>query len=189
MASQYSYQLRIPKDRIAVIIGKAGETKKELEKYTGTTIKIDSNEGEVTISGTDALCLYNSREVIKAIARGFNPELAVLLLKGDYSLEIIELRDFCKTKNDEKRLKGRVIGMEGKSRRTIEELTKVYISVYGKTIALIGEASFVPIAKRAIEALLSGSPHSNVYRWLERQRREMRRMYATGEIDEKYGEP
>jgi ribosomal RNA assembly protein len=65
--------------------------------------------------------------------------------------------------------------MEGKSRSNIENLTECYISVYGKTIAVIGKIDMVNICKRAVESLLGGSPHANVYKWLERQRRLLKK--------------
>ncbi len=172
---EYSYELKITKDRIAVLIGTKGETKKELEKETGCRIDVDSKEGDVIITGKDAINMFALREVIKAIARGFNPDLAKQLLKQDYILDVISLNDYSKEKSHQQRLKGRVIGMDGKSRHTIEELTECYISVYGKTIAVIGKIEMVGICKRAIETLLAGSPHANVYKWLERQRRLMRK--------------
>jgi ribosomal RNA assembly protein len=176
MADQeYSYDLKITKDRIAVLIGTKGETKKELEKETSCRIDVDSKEGDVTITGKDAINMFALREVIKAIARGFNPDLAKQLLKQDYILDVISLNDYSKEKTHQQRLKGRVIGMDGKSRHTIEELTECYISVYGKTIAVIGKIEMAGICKRALETLLAGSPHSNVYKWLERQRRLMRK--------------
>ena len=79
----YEYQLKIPKERIAVLIGKDGEIKNRLEESTKTRINVDSKEGEVTVSGADALNLLTAREMIHAIARGFNPETALLLLKSD----------------------------------------------------------------------------------------------------------
>jgi ribosomal RNA assembly protein len=72
------------------------------------------------------------------------------------------------------RLKGRVIGAKGKARKAIEELTQTNISVYGKTIAIIGEIQNVGTARRAIESLLMGSMHATVFKWLEKQRRDKR---------------
>lgn len=172
---EYSYDLKITKDRIAVLIGTKGETKHDIEKETNCHIDVDSKEGDVTISGKDAVTLFALREVIKAIARGFNPEIAKQLLKQDYILEIISLNDYSREKSHQQRLKGRVIGMEGKARNNIENLTECYISVYGKTIGIIGKVDMVGICKRALESLLGGSPHANVYKWLERQRRLMKR--------------
>ena len=173
---EFSYQFKIPKERIAILIGKEGDIKRKVEEVTHTKINVDSKEGDVTITGTDGLQLYDAREVIRAIGRGFNPDIALQLLHVDTALEIIDIRDFSgKSINTLVRLKGRVIGKEGKSRHQIEKLTDTAISVYGKTIAIVGSVEDVAIARRAVESLLTGSPHSSVYTFLEKQRRIRRR--------------
>ncbi len=173
---EYNYELKLPKERIAVLIGKKGDVKRRIEEETKTEIKVDSKEGDVFIKGEDALNLFTAREVITAIGRGFNPEIAELLLKGDYGLEIIDITEFTgKSKSTMLRLKGRVIGKEGKSRRTIEELTECYITIYGKTIGIIGRPEDLANTRRAVESLLQGSPHANVYKWLEKRRRDTKR--------------
>nr|MCK4929592.1 RNA-processing protein [Nanoarchaeota archaeon] len=175
-SEEYSYTIKIPKDRIAVLIGVKGKDKKELEEYSSANISVDSAEGDVTISGKDAVKLYTLREVVKAIARGFNPETARLLLRPDYMLEVISLREYgLEKKNKLKRVKARIIGTKGKARRAIEELTGTFLSVYGKTISILGECTDVANAKRAIELLIKGSMHATVYKWLEDQRRKARR--------------
>ncbi len=173
--SEFSYEIKIPKDRVAVLIGRNGATKKLLENATKAKMEIDSNEGDIFIKGSDTLNLYQTREIVIAIGRGFNPETALLLLKDEYVFEPLNLKEFMRNKKDMNRLRGRVIGREGKSRKLIEELTETFVSVYGKTIGIIGEAENVGIARRAIISLLQGSPHGNVYNWLERQRRELKR--------------
>ena len=180
--AEYSYELKIPLARVAVVIGTSGKVKKEIEETTGTHLQIDSSEGDVFITGEDALGLYTAREVIGAIGRGFNPEIAKLLLRPEYASEQINIDDYAKTKKHEIRLRGRVIGTEGKARMVIEELTDCNISVYGKTITIIGEIEKVAICKRAVENLLSGSQHSTVYRWLEKQRREIKRKNTINEF-------
>jgi ribosomal RNA assembly protein len=172
---EFMYLLRIPKDRVAVLIGKSGETKKRVEQETNTKLNVDSKEGEVEVVGQDALGLYSSREIIQSIGRGFNPEFALLLLKQDYVFEQVDIGNYIQSKESMQRLKGRVIGSEGKSRKYIEEMTETHISVYGKTIGIIGENEDANIARQAIENLLKGSQHSNVFHWLEKQRREKNR--------------
>ncbi len=167
----FAHELRIPKDRIAVLIGKDGRVKDRLEKETKTRIVIDSAEGEVFVEGEDAVFLMACRDIIKAISRGFNPEIATLLLKPDYCIDMILITEYGDTKNDLIRLKGRVIGFEGKSRRVIEELTNTHVSVYGKTVSILGEVGCVAAARRAVDMLLSGSPHRNVYKWLEKHKK------------------
>ena len=163
---EYNYELRIPKERIAILIGKNGKIKKQIESATKTKITIDSKEGDISIIGTDAINLFNAREVIKAIGRGFNPETAFLLLKVDYLFEILNITEYAKTKQTEKRLKGRLIGRSGKSRELIEELTETNISIFGKTASIIGPTEKVADARKAIEMLLKGSSHANVFKYL-----------------------
>ncbi|MCX6708623.1 MAG: KH domain-containing protein [Candidatus Woesearchaeota archaeon] len=167
---EFSYELRIPKERVAVLIGKKGEIKRTIEHETKTKVQVNSEEGIVSLNGEDALLLYMAREIVRAIGRGFNPDIALLLLKQDYGFELIPIQDYVKTENDLERLKGRVIGEGGKSRKTIEELTQTNVCVFGKTAGIIGPAENINTARRAIESLLAGSPHAHVYRWLERQR-------------------
>jgi ribosomal RNA assembly protein len=172
---EYSYQIKIPKERVAVLIGTKGETKKQLEQLTKTKLQIDSEEGDVTISGEDAITLYATKEMIQAIGRGFNPDIAKMMIKQDYGFELISISDWAKTKEEFERLRGRVIGEGGKSRTLIEELTETSICVYGKTVGIIGQAEMLPLARRAVESILSGSRHGNVYKWLEKRRKEVRR--------------
>lgn len=182
MTEEYLYELRIPKDRIAVLIGKEGTIKKEIEAETKTKIEVDSKEGDIFISGEEALGLYSCREVIRAIGRGFNPDIAKLLLKPDYAFELIDLKEYVgKSKDMLLRIKGRIIGSEGRTRSLIEELTETYVCVYGKTIGIIGLPEYEAIAREAIEKLLQGSPHSSVYKFLERKRRDIKRAKITGE--------
>lgn len=178
--TEYMYELKIPKDRVAVLIGTGGNVKKQIEEATKTKLDIKSEEGDVFIKGEDSILLYSAREIIKAISRGFNPDIAMLLLKQEYSLEMVNLREIV----DEQhmmRLKGRVIGADGKARKNIEFLTETYISIYGKTIGIIGETANVAVARRAVETLLAGSNHATVYKWLEKNRRDLKRRELIGD--------
>lgn len=86
---------------------------------------------------------------------------------------MLDLREFAgDSESALVRLKGRVIGEGGKTRQILEEATRTHISVYGKTISLIGGAEQLAVARQALHMLLSGAKHSSVYRFLERKRRE-----------------
>ncbi|MBS3169995.1 RNA-processing protein [Candidatus Woesearchaeota archaeon] len=170
---EFSYELKIPQERVAVLIGKDGVTKKEIEQLTNCALDI-SAEGDVLIKGKDGVELYTAKEIIRAIARGFNPKTAMLLQKTDYAMEMIEMKDIAgKSRNTMERLKGRVIGTGGKSREEIERLTGCAISVYGKTIGIVGETDNVAIARQAVAMLLQGSMHKTVYQFLERKKKEI----------------
>lgn len=171
---EYSYDLRIPKERIAVIIGIKGETKKQIEQATKTRLEIDSENGDIQIFGNDAINLYTTKEIITAIGRGFNPQTAMMLLKPDYAIEIINLKDSARTPNDLIRLRARIIGEGGRARTTIESLTQSYISIFGKTVSIIGTFEGLNLARRAIDMLIKGSAHGNVYKFLEKKQKELR---------------
>ncbi|MHC1610644.1 MAG: KH domain-containing protein [Candidatus Methanospirareceae archaeon] len=168
--------LKIPQDRIGVLIGHNGFVKKDIEKRSESTITVDSNEGEVRIEGIeggDPVKTLRGVEVVKAIGRGFSPENALKLLDDDLLLfEVISLSHL--SPKTLQRVKGRVIGRNGRTRRIIEDLADVKISVYGKTISLIGYADQIRVAHEAIAMLIRGSPHSSVYSFLEKRRRNGR---------------
>lgn len=172
----YSEELRIPKERIAVVIGKKGSTKRQLEKKTNTKIEIDSDEGRVIISGENSLDIYNAKLVVQAIGRGFNPDIARSLCDEEYCFEVINIKDFAgKSKKKMTRLKSRVIGSKGKAWKNIEKLTRTCISVYGKTVCIIGKVEHVLVAREAVENLLKGAPHAPVYKWLEGKRKRSKK--------------
>jgi len=177
----FKQELKVPKERVAIIIGKLGQDKRNLEKRTSTKIEI-TKDGEVTITSNDSIHAWDAKQIIKAIGRGFSPDVALLLTDEDYTFEIIEIKDWAgKNENALKRLKGRVIGERGRSKMAIEDITESYISVYGKTVSIIGDVTKIEIAKRAIEMLLDGARHATVYKLLEHERAKMRRAKLLGE--------
>ncbi|MBI4738118.1 RNA-processing protein [Candidatus Woesearchaeota archaeon] len=178
---EFVYDVKIPKDRIAVLIGTKGNIKKQIEEETKCKINVNSKEGEVRLTSDDSLALFLAKDVVKAIARGFNPQTAQLVLKTYCVFELLTITDYVsKSKSTIERLKGRVIGEGGKARHQIETLTSTHISVYGKTIGIIGETEHAALARSAIESLLSGSTHATVYRFLERKKKELERQTVFG---------
>lgn len=159
---------KAPLDRIAALIGKAGETKKKIEKIGKVKITIDSESGDVEIDGSDPLKLLHAQHVTKAIARGFSPEKAFKLFEEDYLLDILELSDVTDSKKELENIRGRVIGTSGKAREKIEQEAGCFISVYGKTVSIIAKTHNLPKARKAVEMLLRGATHSNVYNTLKR---------------------
>lgn len=173
--------IKIPRERVGVLIGPEGKTKKHIEEKLGVDLVIDSEAGDVTISlaakNEDPSMLFKAKDLVSAIGRGFSPEHAFRLVRDeDAILDIIDLRTvFGKSEADIKRVQGRIIGMNGKTRRIIEELTDTEVSVYGHTVSIIGTIEQVQIAREAIEMLIKGSMHGTVYRFLHRKRRELKK--------------
>ncbi len=174
-------EIKIPKDRIGVLIGQDGQVKQQLEERANVTIDVNSEQGDVTITGEDSLTLYEVKIIVQAIGRGFTPEEAFRLFNEENVFEQIDITEYTgKSKKKLGRLKGRVIGEGGKSRKLIESLTETDIVIYGKTIGIIGEAESVSLARRAVEMLLDGAPHAPVYKMLETKRKEIYRRRLEG---------
>ena len=145
----------IPLERMGVLIGKDGSTKATIEEAFKARLLVQSQNGVVEIvprEGTDdPTTILRARDVVLAIARGFSPNRALALVEDDIVLDIIDLREtFGKNEREIARLKGRVIGREGKIRRLIEEMTDAKVSVYGHTISMLGEYETVTAAREAI---------------------------------------
>jgi ribosomal RNA assembly protein len=172
---------KIPKDRIGALIGPDGQVKENIEKKLNVELTIDSETGDVTITlakdGEDPSLLFRAKEVVTAIGRGFAPDRAFRLIRDeDAVLEVIDLRElFGRSMSELQRVKGRIIGQEGKTRRIIEELTEADVSVHGHTVAIIANMEQMDIAREAVQMLLRGSLHSTVYRFLHRKRRELKK--------------
>ena len=173
--------LKIPKERIGVLIGPEGETKTGIEKALSIELQVDSEAGDVTLTlaknAQDPSLLFRGKDVINAIGRGFSPEHAFRLIRNeDAILDVIDLRTtFGKSESDIKRVKGRIIGMNGKTRQIIEELTDTNVAVYGHTVSIIGELEQAQVAREAIQMLVKGSLHGTVYRFLHRKRRDLKK--------------
>jgi len=173
--------LKIPKERVGVLIGPEGKTKKSIEEKLSVELQIDSEAGGVTLmlaeKVDDPSLLFKAKDVVTAIGRGFSPEHAFrLIYDEEIMLDVIDLRTiFGRSESDIRRVKGRIIGMNGKTRRIIEELTDTNVAVYGHTVSMIGNVEQVQAAREAIQMLISGSLHSTVYRFLHRKRRELKK--------------
>lgn len=170
--------VKIPMERIAVVIGHNGETKRDLEGKTGVRLEIDSRMGEIAINDhnvDDPLQVLKLESIILAIGRGFSPEHAMKLLNDNNDLFIFDIHDYVSKKESHvRRLKSRIIGTEGKTKHVLEELTDSYISVYGHTVSIITDFVSMDVAKRAIDKLLSGSKHATIYRFIESNMRQLR---------------
>lgn len=146
-----------------------------IEEKTKTTLEIDSETGTVSIaSAEDPLQALRVMDLVRAIGRGFSPERALPILDDEMlMLDVLDLSKMVGTKSDMARIKGRIIGKDGKSREIMERLSGARLSVYGKTVALLGYPEQIKIARTAVEMLLDGAPHGNVYSFLEKKHQEL----------------
>ena len=179
--SKQSGFVRIPKERVGVLIGPDGKVKEHIEEKLKVKLEIDGEQGNVTINldenAGDPSLLFRAKDVVTAIGRGFSPEHAFRLIRDeDAVFDVIDLRTiFGRSESDIKRIKGRIIGMNGKTRRIIEELTSANVVVYGFTVGIIGTFEQADAARNAIQMLIEGCQHHSVYNFLAKKRREMKK--------------
>jgi ribosomal RNA assembly protein len=174
--------LNVPVERIAVLVGTDGQTKRLIEETFGVTVKVDSSSGQVELrprqGGGDPAALLKARDAIVAIGNGFSPEKALQLSRDEVVLEVIDVSDHVgKDPEDLKRVMGRIIGAQGKTRRIIEETAHVDLAITRDKVSIIGHPEDVDAAKRAVMMLIEGAMHSTVYRFLDQyaQRRKFSR--------------
>jgi ribosomal RNA assembly protein len=171
--------IKIPGERIGVLIGKKGTVVERIKQECRVNVEIESETGNVIV-GYDSMSLleghpFKALEIISAIARGFSPERAFKLLHEDVVFQLLDMRDYVgNSQSSLMRLKGRIIGERGKSRRTIEELSGADVSVYGHTVGFIGIFEAIKVAVEATILLAKGSSHKSVYAMLQNYRRKLK---------------
>ena len=171
--------IKVPAERIAVLIGKKGAVVERIKQECVVDVEIESATGNVVV-GYDTKSLlegnpFKALEIISAIARGFSPEKAFKLLHEDIVFQLLDMRDYVgNSQSSISRVKGRIIGERGKSRRTIEELSGADVSVYGHTVGFIGIFDAIKVAVEAIILLSKGSSHRTVYAMLQNYRRKLK---------------
>ena len=167
--------VKIPIERVGVLIGPKGKIKRRIEEICGIDLVIDSETGSVEIvlepQTSDASVLMQVQNLVRAIGRGFSPQRALKLLEEEIYLDIIDLTDHVgRSKNALERVRGRIIGQNGKAREIIEELTGTTVSIYGHTASIIGELDDIEVTKEAILMLVKGSFHKTVFNYLYQER-------------------
>ena len=172
--------VKIPKERVGILIGPEGKVKKNIEEKLEVKLEIDT-EGSVTIvlseKAKDPSLILKAKDVVTAIGRGFPPETADRLIRNeDEIFDMIDLREiFGRSESDIKRIKGRIIGTEGKTRKLIEELTEADVVVYGHTVGIIGSFEEADAARNAVQMIVDGCEHHTVYNYLQKKRTELKK--------------
>jgi len=105
--------VRIPKERVGVLVGPEGKVKQKIEEKFMVELEIESGSGGVTIilseQAQDPSLLFKAKDTVTAIGRGFSPEHAFRLLRNeDEIFDFIDLRlVFGRSESDIRRVKGR----------------------------------------------------------------------------------
>ena len=110
--------------------------------------------------------------IVKAVGRGFSPEHALRLLESDIFLHTIDLDEYAKSERQMQSKRGRIIGKHGKAREEIEDDTGAVVSVYGRTVGIIGREEEIDRARRSVDMLLRGASHEKVFDYLKKPGRK-----------------
>lgn len=163
--------VKIPQDRIGVLIGEGGETLRRIERAAEVSLDVNSDDGAVAVEKTgDPIRGMKAPDIVRAIGRGFKPEAALSLLEDDMRLfETLDIERAARNDSDLRRKKGRLIGENGRTRELMEELTGANVVIHGSTLGVIGGPKEVDTVRSAAEMILDGAPHGAVYSFLERK--------------------
>ena len=153
----------LPAERVRML-----KKEKDFLEKLRSLCDVEFKDNEIKLQSHDAWSLLRIKEALKAFGRGFAAQDALELLHEDNYLEIIDLREFARTKQRIQTLRGRVIGREGRIKQIVEKEAGVKIAVYGKTVSVLGELEKVKTAAKVIKMILEGRKHGTALRLLSR---------------------
>jgi len=130
-------------------------------------VNLSFGKGEVIVKGGE-LNEFLVEKIVSAIDFGFDAEDALLLMNDDFVLEFINIKDFTNRKNL-KDVRARIIGTNGKCKKTIENLTGSVLFIRDNDVGVIVDSAHLDAVTQAIESIIQGSKHGNVFSYLEKQ--------------------
>ena len=149
-------------------------TKNRRKLENALNVKITNRGKEVTIEGTPT-DEYIAEKVIDAINFGFSLSSALLIKEEDSTFEVINIKDHTKRK-DLASIRARLIGTQGKTLKTLHNLTNSSFEIKKNEVGIIAHAEDVEAAQNGVIAIIQGAKQANVYTFLEKSKH--------GEIDD-----
>jgi ribosomal RNA assembly protein len=135
-------------------------------------IRINVKQSSLTIKGNE-VNEFLVEKILLAIDFGFDVEDALLLKDEDFNLEFINVKEHTRRKNLEE-VRARLIGTNGKAKRTIENLTGGVIVVHENEVGFIVDSEHLEQGVQGIISLIQGAKHGNVFTYLEKQNAKLR---------------
>ena len=140
------------------------KNKRTLEKELD--VKITNNGKEVSLVGSP-VNEYVAEKVMDAINLGFPLSVALMIKDEDFTFEIINIKDYTKRK-DMGTIKARIIGKNGKTLKTLNNLTNCNFEILNHEVGIIGDAENIEGARQSVISLIQGAKQANVYTYLEK---------------------
>lgn len=151
-------------------VQKVVQNKKQLEQELGVKI---TNKGKLVFVDGEADKEFEAIQVMEAINLDFSINQALLLKNEDIILQTINIKDITK-RHDLGRVRARIIGTQGKTLKTLNNITGCEFSLSDNQVGIIGHTENIEDARQAIISLIQGSKQSNVYTRAEKLRKQKR---------------
>ncbi|MBS3084431.1 hypothetical protein J4411_00785 [Candidatus Pacearchaeota archaeon] len=144
------------------------KNRKKLEKVL--KVKIANSEKEVILEGSPE-DEFIATKVLDALGMGFSFSDALSIKKHELEFDILNIKDYARRGNLVK-IRGRIIGKNGKTLSTLSELTKCSLELKNNEIGIIGDPERIKPAIEAVIQIIQGSKHANVYKGLEKRKED-----------------
>ena len=145
-------------------MSKIRQNKVAIEKKLGVKITIKGKQTKIEGNPVEE---YEAVMILDALDFGFSLNDAIRLTDENVAFRKLPIKQFTRRKNLEE-VRGRIIGTEGKTIRTVEEVSGCALALHQNTVGIIGPAENIEEATTALKNLIKGSKQTNVYRFLER---------------------
>ena len=173
-----------PFDNKEQFLNEFNKIKNDIETRLKVKLDIDKNNSLIIIepisNETSPADMIKAKDIIQAIGIGFSKEDILDLFDEDSVLLVTNIKSKVgDSANHIKRVMGRIIGEDGRAKKTIEEITGTIIHVGNNMVGIIGDYDRAIIAQHGIDLLIEGKMHSTVYKRLESMMREVRKRDLT----------
>lgn len=158
-----------------IVFERVKELKKnipQLEKKLNVEIKMTGKTATISGEGIDE---FEAKIVLDAINFGFSAKKALILKDQDMSFKILNIKKFTRPNRLED-ARARLIGTEGKTKRTIEQVASCDLVINGNEVGIIAPAISIENTITALTNLIRGSKTANVYSFLERMNAERKKL-------------
>jgi len=138
-------------------------------------IKYSRNKNKIIIYYEDFYFLYKFDKFVKGLRAGFDIKEILNILDNDWDILEIDLKQvFEKKMNHIIRVKGRIIGEEGKVLEELRNRTNADIIIKDKYIYILGDSISLQSAYEGIKRIIKGEKHSTVFNYLDKYIKDLR---------------
>lgn len=154
LADESTFATTFPKYREAYLKEAWPAVTQMLATY-GLSCTLDLVEGVMIVRTTsktwDPFIIIKAKDFIKLLSRGVSLEPASKVMGDDSWCEIMKIGGFVRSKDTFAKRRQRLVGPDGSTLKAIEILTKCYVNVQGKTVAIIGKPQGIKEVRKIVE--------------------------------------